>query len=269
MSVATDGNWRSEIPAALRAQGRILGALMLRDMRTRFGRSQLSFLVALAWPLIHMMSIYLSFVFVSKYVPIGGSAHIYIATGVIPYILCLYPARMVALTILLNQPLLMFPIVKTTDLILARACVEVISAFMVIAIFAGLLMAFEIDILPPNMPEATAAILASIYLGVSLGVLNVIMCSLFRFWFFIFIGIMIILYVTSGVTTLQLSMSDNARYWLSFNPILHLVTWLRTAYYGDYAPIPLSKSYVLWVATISFFLGIAGDRLLRGRVLLP
>jgi capsular polysaccharide transport system permease protein len=254
--------------AGLRAQRRILGALVLRDMRTRFGGTQLSYLIAMAWPLSHLFSIYLIFVFISKFVPIGGSASIFIATGALPYILCLYPARMVAMTIMFNHNLLMFPIVKTTDLIFARAFVEIMSSLMVVVVFVFTLWSFDVDIMPPDMPEAIAAILASIYLGVSLGVLNVILCTISKLWLSLFIVVMVISYGTSGVSTLQLNLSDNAKFFLSFNPILHLVTWLRTAYYGDYAPIPLSKSYVLIFATVSFCLGLAGDRLLRGRVIL-
>ena len=267
-SVSRAGSIYDQLSGNLRRQGRIVGALMLRDMRTRFGRTHLSFLVALAWPLIHMLSLFLSFVFISRLVPLGGSPSVFIATGVAPYILCLYPARMVTLAIVVNHPLLMFPIVKTTDIILARVAVEVLGAFIVIAIFFFILLAFDVEIIPPDVPDAVAAIMASIYLGVSFGVLNVIIASLFRFWIFVFIAVMIVLYVTAGITTVQIAMSEQTRYLLSFNPVLHLVIWLRTAYYGDFSQIPLDRSYVIAVATVSLVLGFAGDRLLRGRVLL-
>ncbi len=254
---------------ALRCQGRIVGALMLRDMRTRFGRSQLSFLIAVAWPLSHLFVIYLSFILVSRFVPIGGSAGIFIATGAAPYILCMYPGRMLTLTMIVNAPLLMFPIVKTTDLVIARAAVECVSALLVIALFVLILLAFDVDIIPPDIPAAAAAILASIYLGIGLGFMNVVICAIFRFWLFVFIGFMLLFYVTSGVTTLQLGLSDGAKFWLWFNPVLHLVTWMRTAFYGsDYGVIPLSRAYVVGFATVCFALGFVGDRLLRGRVLL-
>ncbi len=258
----------ARILQAMKAQGRIVGALMLRDMRTRFGRSQLSFLLALFWPLSHMLSLFLPFVWFSKYVPLGGSPSVYIATGIAPYILCMYPARMVSMAITVNHPLLMFPIVKTTDLILARIAVEILGALVVISIFVFLLVAFEVDILPPDPAIAVSAIFMSIVLGVALGVLNVVVVSIFKFWQFIFMAVMIVMWVTAGSTTVQFNYSEQTKYLLSFNPLLHLVTWMRSAYYGDYSAIPLSKAYVMGVSFGSLFLGFAGDRLLRGRVLL-
>lgn len=253
---------------SLRTQARIVGALMMRDMRTRFGRTHLSFLIALAWPLSHMLSIYLPFVYFSKFVPIGGAASIYMATGVAPYILCMYPARQVSMAITMNHPLLMFPIVKTTDIILARVAVEILGALIVISIFVFLLMAWDVEIVPPDPAIVVSAVFMSILLGVSLGVLNVVMVSIFKFWQFIFIAVMIVMWVTAGATTVQLNYSEHTRYLLSFNPLLHLVTWMRSAYYGDYSTIPLSKSYVVGITIGSFLLGFGGDRLLRGRVLL-
>ncbi len=253
---------------AFRVQARIVGAVILRDMRTRFGRSHMSFLISLSWPLIHVMIIYFAFVQVAKVVPIGSSAGVFIATGALPYILVLYPGRLLTLAIIQNQQTLMFPIIKTTDLILARVVVEFFSACIVVLMFGAVLTALDVDIVPQGWAEVAAAIFASIYLGLGLGVLNVIVMTLFRLWLVVFIGIMALFWVTAGATTLKLGLSDEARAILSYNPVLHSVIWLRTAYFGDFSEIPLSKSYILGTATVSMFLGLVGDRLLRGRVLM-
>lgn len=38
----------------LRGKWTVIYALMVRDMRTRFGRSYLGYLVARTWPLVHL-----------------------------------------------------------------------------------------------------------------------------------------------------------------------------------------------------------------------
>ncbi len=253
---------------AIRVQARIIGAVMLRDIRTRFGRSHVSFVISIAWPLVHILIIYFAFVGVAKVIPMGNSAGIFIATGALPYILILYPGRLLTLAIIQNQQALMFPIIKTTDLIVARCLVEFLSACIVVLLFAGILVAMDVDIVPQDWVEVVYAILASIYLGVGIGVLNVIVMTLFRFWLVIFIGFMAIMWFSAGSSSLRLGLSEDARAMLWYNPMLHSVIWLRTAYFGDYSEIPLSKTYILGVATISFFLGFVGDRLLRGRVLM-
>ena len=259
---------RARIADAMRLQLRVLGALIMRDMRTRFGRSHLSFLVAIAWPLIHVLVISLAFLFASRVVPLGGSAGLFIATGALPYILVLYPSRMMTLAVLQNFSALMFPIVKTTDLIVARAIVEAFSAFLVVILYAMCLIAMGVDIVPLDWIEASTAILAAVFLGIDFGLLNVIAMTLLKLWLAVFIGVMVLLYTTAGASTLQIGLPAAAKEWLWYNPIAHVIIWLRTGYFGEFSEIELSKTYVLGVAIVSMFLGLVGDRLLRGKVLM-
>lgn len=263
---------RPSIVARLREaagiQARVIGALVLRDTRTRFGRTHLSFLVALAWPLTHLLVIYASFLMISRVMPLGGDPGIFIASGILPYILILYPSRMITLAVLQHKPTLMFPVVKTTDIIIARCIVEFFSASLVSILFAVCLVSFGLDIMPQSPSTVAAALLASIYLGVGLGVLNVILVTLFKFWIVIYIGIALVFYVSSGANSVQIALSEEARTILWYNPMVHAVIWTRSAYYGDFAEIELSRTYLISVATLSIFLGFIGDRLLRGRVLM-
>ena len=57
MSIITAELPRSGIWHGLHVQKRIIGALILRDMKTRFGRSLVGYLIAIAWPLSHMLLI--------------------------------------------------------------------------------------------------------------------------------------------------------------------------------------------------------------------
>ena len=160
---------RRRVREAAQTQARIIGAVIMRDMRTRFGRSYLSFGLALAWPLVHIMVIFTAFVAMSRVVPMGASAGRFIATGAMPYILVLYPARMMTLAVLQNHQTLMFPIVKTTDLIIARAIVEFFSAFIVVICFAMIMTALDVDIVPLDWIQAAAAILAGVAVEIDVG----------------------------------------------------------------------------------------------------
>jgi capsular polysaccharide transport system permease protein len=258
---------RVRLAEALRVQVRILRALVVRDMRTRFGRTHLAFLLAIAWPLVHVMVLSGAFMFMSRIAPIGSSPGLFIATGVLPYILVLYPARMMTLAVLQNFSALMFPIVKTTDLIIARAIVEFFSAFLVVLLYSLILMSLGVDLVPLDWTEVATAIVAAVLLGIGYGALNVIMMTLARLWIVVFILFMAVLYMTAGAGTLQVGFSPAAREWLWYNPLVHIIIWLRTGYFGEYSEIELSKGYVLYIAISSLFLGLVGDRLMRGKVL--
>ena len=255
------------ISSAFQIQRRIIKALMLRDMKTRFGRSYVGYLIAIIWPLSHMMMIMGAQFVVGRVVPIGTDLTIFCATGILPYILCLYPARMMMGAVVTNKPLLLFSIVKTTDMLISRAILETLSAFMVAFIFMAILYSFNVDLTPIDTSEAIWAVFASIYVGIACGFLNAILFVVFKAPYNIaFIVITILLYATSGSLLLSSSWPVEVRDILWFNPMFQLVEWMRTAYYDGYANSSLSRTYTLSFATICLFLGLVGERAFRGRL---
>lgn len=258
-----DRGWRS----AAQQQLRVVGAIMLRDMRTRFGRTHLGFIIQIGWPLSHLTVLLMINVMLRRIIPFGTTdATVFLSAGLLPYILCLYPARLIMLAIASNRPLLNFPIVKTTDLIYARVIVEMLSAFFVATIFCVGLYFSGVDFVPNDVTEALEAVFAAIFLGMGIGIFNVAMFALFKHFAMVaFILIMVVAYASAGVfipiTTLPESIQSIAWY----NPLVHLVEWLRSAYYTGYTTPILSKTYVLAMASIYFFLGLLLDKLLRGR----
>ena len=235
-------------------------------MKTRFGRSHLGYLIAIAWPLSHIFGIMVAQYVTGRVVPIGTDLTVFSATGVLPYILCIYPARMMITAVEMNKPLLLFSIVKVIDMIFARAILEILSAFFVCGVFFFVLYSADVDLQPIDMAEAIEAILVSIYLGVSIGVLNVTLFMVFRFaWMMAFILFSILAYSTSGAFILSSSLPERARDVLWFNPIFQCVEWLRLAYYDGYSSSTLSRLYVISFATVCLLLGLAGERLFRGR----
>ena len=255
-----------KISNALVVQRRVIMALILRDMKTRFGRSYLGYLIAIAWPLSHMLGILGAQYAVGRVVPIGTDLTIFAATGILPYILAIYPARMMMYAVEANKPLLLFSVVKTVDMIIARGILEILTACAVTMVFGLMLYVADVDFTPLDTGEAVMAVLASIYLGVSIGFVNALFFMIFRMgWAIVFIVIFILMYATSGALILSSSLSQEVRDVLWFNPIFQCVEWLRSAYYDAYSGSSLSRTYVLFVATVCLFIGLAGERVFRGR----
>ena len=63
------------------------------------------------------------------------------------------------------------------------------------------------------------------------------------------------------------ALPEIARYYLSFNPVLHAIEWMRSAYYPDYGSLVLDKTYLLYWGIGAVFVGLGLERLLRGRLL--
>lgn len=250
-------------------QTRVIGALILRDMRTRFGRSFVGYLVIVGWPLSHLLAITGVYILTQRLAPIGASVPIFVATGVLPYILCLYPSRTMMLALIQNQPLLYFPIVKTTDIVFARGILEMITAFWVTAIFAILLYIAGVDIAPLHYQEAIQAMAAIVYFGFTLGFIGAILCKLVRAWLVVQIVVLIAMYLTAGVFFMPAGMPDEIQNYLWFNPLLHCVEWLRSAYYDGYGYGMLSREYLLGFSTCLLMLGLVIERAVRGELLKP
>lgn len=251
---------------ALREQARVIYALILRDTRTRFGRTFAGFLIIILWPLTHGLFLMLGYFLAHKAAPIGTDIGIFVGTGVIPYILCLYPARMMNFSLVHNQHLFAFPIVKPFDVILARGILEIVVAFWVVAIFCSILFVAGIDFMPHRPEEAVLALAATVYLSVAIGFVSAVCYKIFRAWYAIFIGSIILAYVGSGAFFIPTYLPPLLRDVIWFNPLFQAVEWLRSSFYEGYGDGMLSRGYLLGYSTLTLFLGLALERGLRGKL---
>ena len=258
---------RPEYTSPLKVQLRVIGALILRDMRTRFGRKLTGWVIMVMWPLSHLLFLMIGYLIAHRIAPFGTNVTIFIGTGVLPYILCLYPARMIMLCLVQNQPLLLFPPVTAVDVIIARSILEIINAFWVVALFCLVLFVLDIDFMPLRYADAILAILATIYLGFAIGFISSVLYKLIRAWIAIQIVLLILAYIVSGAIVPLTNLPEQIRQWLWFNPLVHSVEWLRSAYYDAYGEGILCRGYLIGYATMLLFIGLIAERAARGRLL--
>lgn len=253
---------------AIGVHARVIGALMIRDMRTRFGRTHLAYLVAIAWPISHLVIIVLGFTLVNRVLPFGSDSTIYVSTGTLPYILCLYPARMMVLALALNGSTRAFPIVHSLDVVIARLILEGLNAFAVVLLFGLGLFFLDVDPVPQDISSAMTAVYASMAFGLSLGTVGVVLRALLKTPAYgLVIGVLIIMYLSSGVYVPIYPTSETMRTFVGLNPIYHLVQWMRSAYFETHSPIPVDKGYVLMISCFLLACGLFGERLFRGKIL--
>lgn len=251
---------------ALKAQWRIIVALMLRDIKTRFGGTEFGFVLAIAWPLTHILLLLVVNSQLGRAAPYGDSAALWFATGIIPFMAFSYMSRFIALGILMNRPLLTFPVVKVTDILFARAIVEVLSAGLVILIVFAIFWAAGIDFMPRDIVQASCALLAMMFLGLGFGVINAIITAAFPFWTAGYALLTLLFWVSSGVVFVPDSLPEVVRLPLSYLPTLQGIEWMRSAYYDGYGGLILDKPYMISFAAASLLFGLGFERLLRGKL---
>jgi len=251
----------------LRAQAQIIYALMLRDMRSRFFGNALGFAVAVAWPLVHIIILLLMYTASGRVTPYGDSLVLFFSTGLVPFITFSYMSRFIMYSLIMNRPLLGFPIVKITDVLFARSILECLGAIIMTIALLIILWFCDIDFVPHDIVQASFAFGSCILLGLGLGVVNAMIAMAFPMWATGYTLIVIALYASSGILFVPDSLPEILRYYLSFNPVLQSVEWMRSAYYDGYGTLVLDKGYVLTWGVLTLFGGLFIERFVRSRLL--
>lgn len=243
---------------------RVLNALMLRDMRTRFAGSYWGYLVQVLWPVAHMFIIACAMTFRHVPPPFGDSTMVFAATGAIPALAFQYISREIMKGILTNKPLTYYPQVRTLDVMFSRVLVEIVSSFLGVMLIFSVLMAFGLNPIPVDPVTAICGYLCAIALGIGVGTINVAIVQVFPGWMLGYIGIGILLYMASGVLFMPSELPEQIYAYMKWNPVLQLVEWVRLGY-DPSLPITIDYVYLfLWVScTLS--LGLTLERTIGRR----
>ena len=254
----------------IRQTMRIFWAIVLRDMRSRFGGTYYSYAIAVGWPLTHLIILFGINLFVRRIAPIGNDPAVFIATGIAPYILSFYPCRLMCYAVSHNKVLLQYPIVQPIYLFAARAFLEITTAVLVLIIFVAGLAAFGIWTEPQNYTQAFYAMVLAICFGIVMGFLGVFLHAVLGNFSAIFVTtIIFIAYAASGAFNPFFMLSQNVRDMFWYNPLYHVIGLLRGAYYDSYLLEDFSYSYVMFFCGVVLFIALLGERAVRGALIKP
>lgn len=246
--------------SAVAVQVRVIIALMLRDVRTRFFGHGAGYLVAVFWPLAHIAILLVIFSGTGRVAPVGSSMTLYFAIGLAPTMAFIYASRWIMLSTVMNRSLLSFPVVKLSDILIARCLLEILSSCLMCAILFVVLFALGLDVTPASSSEVSKAIGAALLLGAGVGFLNGLITVVFPLWVTGYSLVIILIYMLSGVLFVPDSLPEVAREIVAWNPVLHAVEWMRVAYYGAYTSRTLDKTYLLGFGFGSIFLSLVALR---------
>ncbi|SFJ80829.1 ABC transporter permease [Methylobacterium brachiatum] len=233
----------------------VLHALILRDMRTRFGASIWGYGVVVLWPCVHVFMLIAIYTFQKLAAPLGDSRPLFFATGAVPVLVFQYISREVMKSVIMNRPLTYYPQVKLFDLIFSRILVEIVTGFLALLVVSSILVIIGTNPIPADPLTAVCGYVAAIILGIGIGTINVAIIGFFPGWMIGYALFSIILYVSSGVMFLPSYMPDKVYYWMKFNPAMQLGEWVRSAYY-PYAGIQVDYMYVIMFGLTSVTIGL-------------
>ncbi|HPQ96850.1 MAG: ABC transporter permease [Thiothrix sp.] len=253
---------------ALRVQVRVVRAFILRETRTRFGHSKLGYLWAFFEPMIYMLSMIGIFWVLDRGTPLPG-VHllVFFFTGLMPWLIFTKIAGAVSGSIEANKSLLAYPQVQPVDIVVARSLLEFMTLFLVGVMYligvgyAGLLNGIE------NVLRVLMYLFLAAFLGLGLGLLSGAVKLYWPNWSTFQSVLMRIMFFTSGKFFLADSLPRTLQEWLWYNPMLHVTEGVRSAFFRGFESRFLDPAYPVLCMLLLLFLGLASERVSRGKLM--
>lgn len=244
----------------------VIRALMLRDMRTRFGGSYWGYVVVVLWPVAHIFVMVAIMIFRNMPSPMGNDPILFVATGAVPALVFQYTSRESMKAIVLNRPLMYYPQVKTFDIMVARFFVETVKGFQGLIIVVTILAFFGVDPVPADPLMAIEGYLMSLLLGLGIGAVNIGIMAFFPGWLWGYIVVTILIYMTSGVFFLPHLLPAELYDIMKWNPMVQIIEWVRCGY-NPQLGVSIDFTYVIGWGFGSLCLGLLMERTVVRRLL--
>ena len=244
-------------------QIRVIHALMIRELITRFGRENIGFLWIMAEPLLFAGLVGLLWYFTHGPTEHGMSVIAFVATGYIPITLFRHGVARSVAVFTVNQSLLYHRQVKIIDFILSRFIIEMLGSMMAYLFMAIVLIIFGEFPIPADFGLFIAGWLLYAYFSFSVCIIIAPLSEVSETMEKLIPVTTYIMIPFSGLFYMVSWAAPAAREFLLLSPFVNAMEMMRkgiwrdqiTAYYNFWNPI-------IW-ATIGTLIGLVLCRRVR------
>ena len=234
---------------------RVLFALIIREMNTKFGRSYGGYIWAIAEPLGGVLLLNVAFSLTVHRPPLGTNFLLFYATGIVPFFLFTGVSGSVANAVISNRGLLHYPVVSPLDAVFGKFILDFVTMLVVgILLTGGIVYFYALPVTLDPVTALTGFTLAGL-LGLGIGTVNCVLFGMFPTWRNVWSVLTKPLFVVSGTFFIYESAPAAFQKIMWWNPLVHVVALVRAGFYGSYDPYYVSISYVLAVAGGLFVIG--------------
>jgi len=254
------------VDSALITQGRVIYALMMREVHTIHGNSRLGYL----WTLINTM--WGIFVFwglryaIGAGDPHGMSSLLFLTTGFGIYSIFSGTVSKCMTAVSGNKALLTFPQVTPVDIMVARTIIvwttEIICAAIIIAGGCFLGVPFYIN----DFGSLLFILLIVPLFGLGVGAFFASIAVFFPTLEKIVPMIMRVLMFASAVFYAATVIPSHILKYLWYNPLIQFIEWSRVCLSQGYTTLPPDVLFLSTVTAVSLCFGLLFERYVRGRV---
>lgn len=235
---------------------RVIVALMMREMSTRYGKSAGGYVWAILEPLGVIALLSVVFGFVVRSPAIGDSFALFFATGFITFHFYMELSQFAAGAVLMNRPLLTYPRVTPIDTILARALLQFFTLSVAGAIIFTGIVQFDDVRTSYDFAAIVKAVAYASVLGVGIGATNAVIFAYVPTYQNVYRILTRPLFLVSGIFFMFEEMPPLAQDVLWWNPLIHAVGLMRQGFYPIYDGAYISELYLGGVGVVFLTLGL-------------
>jgi capsular polysaccharide transport system permease protein len=254
--------------SAWEIQRAVLFALLLRELKTRFGGRWLGAVWVLAEPLAHILLMMLILGYWRARLLPGVDYVMFLVTGLLPFFMFKSLALRLMEAVDANRGLFGYRQMKPMDTLVSRAVLET-GLYSLVYLAVLVLMAWlGLRVVPAHPLELIAISTALLAGGFGVGLMLAVLTDdlpqargLVRIVFFP-------LYLMSGVVFPLHTLPEDVLPWLLWNPVLHALEVSRGYYFNGYQPLAQASASVVGAfALLTLSLGLSLYRVRRQRLI--
>lgn len=236
---------------------RAIGALMLREMSTSYGKSAGGYFWAIAEPVGGIVLLTVIFSAGFRTPPMGTNFAIFYATGIVPFFTYMTISAKVSTAITYSKSLLAYPAVTFMDALLARIAVNALTYALVAYLIFTMIYLTQDTRTDPQIGGIVLSMLMAMSLAVGIGTMNCFLFAAFPWWRHVWSIVNRPLFLLSGIFFIYDDIPPPYQDWLWFNPLIHVVGQMRKSFYPAYSGDYVSLIYFFSISASLTLVGLA------------
>lgn len=247
-------------------QLQVIRAIVLREVKTRFGNHQWGYAWALIGPLAWVAAFALVYHLLGRMAPPGMSVISFLITGIVTFEMFRNTSNQATGAIAGNKGLLFYPQVRPLDLVMARTLLEGATQVVVFSILLSGVALYEGRLPVDDVLTTIAGVGLAIGLGGSFGLVSCGLSTISPTFERIHGMVMRPMFWFSAVFYPVDSVPTAVRSILLYNPVVHVIEMVRDGWFPGYQTRHIDPWYpAVWVLVLLFF-GLSLERVARRRL---
>lgn len=251
---------------ALMIQLQVIYALVLREVRTRFGAHRLGYIWALLEPMMWIGTFGLLYTVMGRPLPYHLSVVAFLGASFVPYGLFRELTSRSVSAISANRGMLFYAQVRPLDLVIARAVLEFCTQAAVFLLIMGGLGLYEWKLELANPLLILVGFLLAGGFGLGLGLTLCGLSTYTRSVERLQQPLMRPLFWISGLFYAPSMLPEPAQALLLLNPLVHILEIVRMGCFEHYGAAPVTIAYPLAWIVVLLFVGLMLERFARRRI---